>query len=253
MKLNYIKMGEGQALIILHGLFGSLDNWMSLGKKFAENCEVWLVDQRNHGHSPHSDQMNYSLMATDLQDFIMEHHISQPVVLGHSMGGKTAMEYCMKYNEISKLIVADMSPLGHQHRFHAIIKGLNAVDPQSLSSRKEAESRLEEYVKEVGVKQFLLKNLHRSAENSYEWRFNLPVLQREIEQITQWEIEGAAFEKEALFLKGGDSDYINKKSISRIQELFPKSKIEEIEGAGHWLHAEKPEEFYKLVKNFIKA
>lgn len=253
MELNYKKLGEGQALIILHGVFGSLDNWMTLGKRFSENFQVWLVDQRNHGHSPHSEEMSYPIMAEDLKNFITAHHIENAVVLGHSMGGKVAMEFALKYaDKISKLIIADISPNSQSNNFDGIIKGLKAVEPESIEDRKEAEAKMSEYVKEKAVRQFLLKNLHRKEDDSYEWRFNLQKIAAEMDQISSWKIGNGSFEKPVLFLKGEKSDYIKKEDEERIKELFPYAEIQSIPSAAHWLHAENPDDFYKEVISFIK-
>lgn len=240
-------------MIILHGVFGSLDNWMTLGKRFSEDFQVWLVDQRNHGHSPHSDEMSYPIMAEDLKGFIDNHNLEDAVVIGHSMGGKVAMEFALKYpDKISKLIIADISPNSQSNHFDAIIKGLKAVKPESIENRKEAEAKMSEYVEEKAVRQFLLKNLHRKEDDSYEWRFNLQVISAKMDEISCWEVGNGSFEKPVLFLKGEKSDYIKKEDEVRIKELFPNADIQCIPSAAHWLHAENPDDFYTKVKTFIK-
>lgn len=253
MELNYKKIGEGQPLIILHGVFGSLDNWMTLGKRFSEDFQVWLVDQRNHGHSPHSDEMSYPIMAKDLKNFIEMHNLKGAVVLGHSMGGKVAMQFAVEYeNMISKLIIADISPNSQSNHFDSIIEGLKAVKPENIGDRKEAEEKMSEYIKARSVRQFLLKNLHRKDDGTYEWRFNLEVVSREMDEISHWKIGDGTFEKPVLFLKGEKSDYIKEDDEEKIKELFPDSEIKTIQSAGHWLHAENPDDFYSEVISFMK-
>ena len=251
MKLNYKKMGEGQPLLILHGVFGSLDNWMTLGKRFSEDFEVWLIDQRNHGHSPHSEEMSYPTMAKDLKNFIDQQQLENAIVLGHSMGGKVAMEFAIKYpDSLEKLIIADISPESQSNHFDGIIEGLLAVEPSTIEDRKEAEEKLAEYVPQKAVRQFLLKNLHRKENGNYEWRFNLKVIADKMDEISKWQVEDGEFKKPVLFLKGEKSDYIEKKDERRMKELFPSFELKEIPSAGHWLHAEKPDDFYEEVSVF---
>lgn len=254
MKLHFKKQGTGQPLIILHGLFGSLDNWQTLGKHFAENFTVYLVDQRNHGQSPHSDEWNYQVMADDLNEFISDQNINNPIVLGHSMGGKTAMLFAVqKPDNLDKLIVADMAPKRYEPHHHQILKALLAVDLDKISSRKEAEDILSEYIKDFGTKQFLLKNLYwKDVENKkLAWRFNLNAISKNIEAVGEGiEINKSINNLPALFIRGGKSDYVTENDYGLIKEIFPDAEIKTIEDAGHWLHAEAPEEFYKIVFQF---
>lgn len=253
MELNYKKLGEGQALIILHGLFGSLDNWMTLAKKWSEKYEVWLVDQRNHGQSPHSDELTYKVMANDLKEFIESHNIHNPIVLGHSMGGKTAMEFAVNNpGSLSKLIVVDIAPVSYQVHHYAIIEALESVDLNKVQSRKDAEEQLKTKIKEFGVRQFLLKNLYRKSKEDYAWRFNLPVIKKQIVPISEWAITDQAFEGDTLFISGENSDYILPEYGAEIAAKFPNYELEEIANAGHWIHAEAPDEFSKVVENFIR-
>src|SRR5690554_5916227 len=252
MELNYKKLGEGRPLIILHGLFGSLDNWMTLGKKWSENYEVWLVDQRNHGKSPHSEEFNYKIMADDVKNLITQNGIHQPIILGHSMGGKTAMEFAIKYpTEVSKLIVVDIAPVSYEVHHYGIVEALKSVAIRTIKNRKEAEEQLAVKIKELGVRQFLLKNLYRTKNQSFAWRFNLSVLERELEAISNWAISEGKYEGESLFIKGGNSDYILPQYAFEIAQKFPNYQLEEIKNVGHWLHAESPQKFMNLVNNFI--
>lgn len=253
MQLNYKKLGEGQALIILHGLFGSLDNWMTLAKKWSENYQVWIVDQRNHGQSPHSDEFDYSLMAEDLKNFIEEHQIDRPIILGHSMGGKTAMEFAVNYpNSLKKLIVVDIAPVSYQVHHYGIIEALESVDLDKVQSRKDAEEQLKSKIKEFGIRQFLLKNLYRKSKEEYAWRFNLPIIKKQIVPISEWSISDKTYEGDTLFISGENSDYILPEYGAEIAAKFPNYELEEIANAGHWVHAEAPEEFSKAVEGFLE-
>ncbi|MDQ3191316.1 MAG: alpha/beta fold hydrolase [Bacteroidota bacterium] len=254
MKLNFKKSGTGQPLIILHGLFGSLDNWQTLGKQFAVKFTVFLVDQRNHGQSPHSDKWNYQVMADDLDEFITMENIKDPIVVGHSMGGKTAMLHAVQNpKKIKKLIVADMAPRQYEPHHEQILAALNAVDFDKISSRKEAEDILAEYINDFGTKQFLLKNLYwKDVENKkLSWRFNLEAISNNIEDV------GKAIPQDkpaknlpVLFIRGGKSNYVTERDNDSIKKIFPTAEIKTIENAGHWLHAEAPEEFYQMVIEF---
>lgn len=253
VELNYKKLGEGPDLIILHGLFGSLDNWMSLAKKWADDYTVWLIDQRNHGKSPHTDEFSYQLMAADLETFMDQHEIGNAIILGHSMGGKTAMEFSMHAGRrIEKLIVVDIAPVNYEVHHYGILEALNAVKPGELESRSDADDTLKKFIDEFGIRQFLLKNLDRNSDGGYRWKFNLPIMEKEIVPISSWDISDGSYEGECLFVKGENSNYILPDHAMRIQEKFPKYQLTEVAGAGHWVHAEKAEEFFQLVTEFMK-
>lgn len=253
MKLNYREMGEGAPLIILHGLFGSTDNWLSVGKELSQDYKVYLIDQRNHGDSPHSPSFTYADMASDLNEFISEHEIKEPVIIGHSMGGKTVMKFALSYPDLlKKLIVVDIAPRHYPVHHDVILRGLQAIDVGALKTRREADATLAEYVPELGVRQFLLKNLGRNTEGGYEWKINLPVISEKIENVGEGLQEGDRFEKPTLFINGAASGYIKEADKPLIQQIFPKSEVKTIEGAGHWVHAEKPEEFTDIVRTFLK-
>lgn len=253
MDLNYKVFGEGKNLIVLHGLFGSLDNWVTLGKKWAENYRVWLVDQRNHGKSPHSDDFSYQLMASDLHHFIQQHEIIDPIILGHSMGGKTAMEYALLHSDdLHKLIVVDIAPVSYEVHHHKILEALHSFDPNQLKSRNEADELMKKLVSNFGERQFLLKNLERKSEGGYQWKFNLEVLSKNIVPISEWNIREGQFNKATLFIKGELSKYILPEYGLAINEKFPNYQLKEIKGAGHWVHAEMPELFFELVSQFMK-
>lgn len=251
MELFYKKYGAGQPLIVLHGLMGMLDNWATPTKTLSEYFEVYLVDQRNHGHSPHSDEFNYQVMAGDLLEFIERHELEGAHILGHSMGGKTAMKFAQNHPSLlDKLIVADISPRAYEVHHQKILEGLYAVDLNKVERRNEADEILQQYIPEFGVRQFLLKNLYWPEKGRLDWRFNLDVINRTIEDIGE-EINDAMYEGETLFIRGENSDYITEKDHDMIDVYFPNSSIETVKGAGHWVHAEKPKEFLNLVLGFL--
>lgn len=253
MKLAYRETGEGKPLIILHGLFGSSDNWLSIAKALENEYKIYLVDQRNHGSSPHSNDFSYQAMAEDLLEFIQAHAIENPVLMGHSMGGKTAMQFALSNpGTLDKLIVVDIAPRYYPVHHDVILEGLQAIDIENIKSRREAEETLAEYVKEKGVRQFLLKNLDRNDQGGYEWKINLPVISEKIEKVGEAIQSDSSFEKPVLFINGANSGYLQKKDEEQIYRLFPETTIQTIEGAGHWVHAEKPEAFSQVVQAFIK-
>jgi len=251
MQLNFKKVGEGEPLIILHGLFGSLDNWMTFAKKLGEDFEVYIVDARNHGQSPHSDQINYDIMADDLYEFLLQNAIVDPIILGHSMGGKTAMQFAMNYpNHIAKLIVADIAPKSYSIRHRDIIDGLLSLDFSAVNTRKAAEEELGKYIDELSIRQFLLKNLYWKEKEQLAWRFNLTIIDQKIEMLAK-EIENVKpFNKPTLFIRGEKSDYIADEDLNFIKTTFNNSEIKSI-NAGHWVHAENPTEFLQLLNSFL--
>lgn len=254
MKLNFKKLGSGQPLLILHGLFGSLDNWMSLAKHWSQQYEVWLIDQRNHGQSPHSEEFNYSAMADDLLEFLEEHSIKDPFIIGHSMGGKTAMEFAVQHPElVKKLMVVDIAPVKYQVHHYAILEALNSLDLKEIKSRKEAEEKLEKSIDEIGVRLFLLKNLYWKESEKLAWRFNLEVIEKNIIPISEWNISSGKYNGPCLFVKGSNSNYILPSYASQIEEKFPNYELHEIKNAGHWVHAEAPKEFVAAIESFMKV
>ena len=252
-RLFFRELGESnhKPLVILHGLFGSSDNWLTLGKRFAEQFHVYLVDQRNHGHSFHDSEFNYQAMANDLYSFFQDQNLNSSHLLGHSMGGKTAMEFAIQFPErIDKLIIADIGPKSYPVHHHTILEGLFAIDLNSLQSRRDADTILSEYVKEIGVRQFLLKNLTR-GEKGFKWRVNLEVIADQIEEVGKGLIENSLFNQPTYFIRGGRSEYILDQDFDMIKSIFSDAQIATIPNVGHWLHAEQPEKFYELTTEFL--
>jgi esterase len=258
--LHFLDQGAPTArpLVILHGLFGTLDNWQTLARRWAEEAglRVISVDLRNHGRSFHSPEHSYALMAQDvlaLFDYLALDP-SQLNLLGHSMGGKVAMCLALGYPQrLAQLLVLDIAPrFSNMEHQDDIVAGLQAVDLSTIQNRQQAEAALAQRIPQVGVRQFLLKNLYRREDNSFAWRINLPVLTASLAAVGE-EIDSAQpFLKPTLFLRGGKSDYITPEDkLVSIPMLFPNSQVVTVPDAGHWLHAEKPDEVFGLVKNFV--
>jgi esterase len=249
-KLFFRKLGQGKPLIILHGLFGASDNWLTIGKSLSEHFEVYLVDQRNHGQSFHDPAHNFDVMAEDLGNFITENNIAQPIVLGHSMGGKVAMNYALSHpGKLEKLIVVDISPSGYKVHHDKILEGLKSIDLGSMESRKEADDQLAKYVPNVSERQFLLKSLSRTGAG-FEWKINVDAIDNNIGLIVG-EIDGEPNPVPALFIDGENSNYIRDIDFPIIKKLFPDSQVVTIKNAGHWVHAEQPEAFLETLMAFL--
>ena len=253
MHLHSNIIGEGKPFIILHGFLGMGDNWKTLAKQFsALSFQVHLVDQRNHGRSFHDSEFNYDVLATDLKAYCSHHNLKDIILLGHSMGGKTAMLFAALYPEIvSKLIVADIAPRFYPVHHDAILEGLSSLDFEQITSRKEAEIQLSKYVQDVGTRQFLLKNIYRISSNALGLRINLKALRTNVFEVGEALPTTLNFQKDTLFLRGDKSEYISTQDEPLIKHQFPSAIIKTISNAGHWLHAENPVEFYNRVCAFI--
>jgi pimeloyl-ACP methyl ester carboxylesterase len=252
MKLYYKKMGEGCPVFILHGLFGSSDNWFAIAKMLANHYTVYLPDQRNHGRSPHSSEWNYTAMASDIKNLAAEEGLKEIWVLGHSMGGKVAMELATKYPDwLRKIMVLDIGPKEYPVRHRYIIDGLKSIDLNSISKRSEADAQLSNYIDSFHVRQFLLKNLERNNNGDFRWKINLPVIDAKIEEAGKPQIPENPVENEILFVRGSNSNYILDSDEKQILEFFPNATFETIPNVGHWMHAEQPEAVMQSVKRFF--
>ncbi len=251
MKLNFKKTGSGPPLVILHGLFGSLDNWFSIAKELVEHYTLYLVDQRNHGDSPHSNEWNYGVMVEDLLELLDAEGLDSVFLMGHSMGGKTVMNFAVRYPErVRKLIVGDIAPRYYPIHHQVILEGLNALDLSQLQSRKEADDFLASYIPELGIRQFLLKSLGRDT-NGFAWKVNLSVITQHIEEVGKALDEGTVFEGPTLFLGGANSSYIQEKDLPDMKHHFPNCTWISITNAGHWLHAEQPQAVVAEMRKFL--
>ncbi|WP_400192447.1 alpha/beta fold hydrolase [Hymenobacter sp. B81] len=255
LPLHYRESGQGRPLVILHGLFGTLDNWQSLARRWAERFRAVAVDLRNHGRSPHHDEHSYELMAQDVLGLFDQLQLGpETTLMGHSMGGKVAMRFALDYpDRLAKLVVLDIAPrrssMEHQDN---ILDGLRAVELATLQSRQQADEALAQHIPQPDVRQFLLKNLYRREDNSFAWRPNLAVLAEDLTAVGAEVTAAQPFLKPALFIRGGKSNYISPEDkLHGIPTLFPNSQVETVVDAGHWVHAEKPEEVFGLVQAFV--
>lgn len=257
MHLFYRKFGEtgNQPLIILHGIFGSSDNWATYGRRIAqEGFEVFIPDQRNHGQSPHNNIFNYLALTDDLFDFIDDNNIYNPIILGHSMGGKVAMRFALENPQLVKrLVIVDISlkAYGPRPQHKKIIEAMKSVDLDMVSSRAEVDEQLSSLIPQVPVRQFILKNLHRKEHDEYEWRMFLEGIDKNLDSMFDAIETGSRFMKPTLFIKGGDSDYILMEDYGPIRNNFPNAEIVTIADTTHWLHVEAPEKFYQLTMGFV--
>lgn len=266
MKLHTRILGEGKDLIILHGLYGAGDNWLSAGRLLSENYRVHLPDQRNHGNSPHNPSHTYKDMVNDLVEYISENHVEAPIVIGHSMGGKTAMWLSVLYPEIpSAMVIVDISPVGYarisspsplisQHL--NIINAMRQVDLSSVKNRNDIDREFSAYIPFDRVRQFLIKSIDRKREGGYQWKLNIDAISNNLPEIMggidiEKYVEKIKPQLPVLFIKGELSGYIPDEDLDAIKMLYPKASIETIFDSGHWVHAEKPEAFQGVLNHFL--
>lgn len=264
--------GEALPVILLHGLFGSLENLGVVARRLSQTHPVHSLDLRNHGRSPHAPGMTYREMAADVGAYMDRQQLPQAALLGHSMGGKVAMQLALDTPaRVAKLIVADIAPVAYAPHHDQVLAGLRALELSALKSRSEADKALQSYVAEAPVRQFLLKNLQKEAAGGFSWRFNLDAIEDQYAEIlagpnvgeNAGESTGESAEERAgvsggqaysgptLFIKGGESDYIQEEHREQVAQLFPQASLRVIAGAGHWLHAEKPDTFVTLCERFL--
>lgn len=254
MKLFFRQYGEEQPVIILHGIFGISDNWVSIGRRLSEQFEVYIPDQRNHGQSPHSNTFNYYSLVDDLYEFIEDHQIINPILIGHSMGGKVAMNFALENpGKVDKMIIVDMSmreyPARQEHM--EIIHAMREVDFDQVSSREEVDEIISRSVQSQRVRLFIMKNLYRIGQSRLAWRLNIESIYNNIENVFVAVDSPYTFEKPVLFVNGGSSDYVKKEDHQPILQKFPKAVFKTIEGASHWVHADKPDELCKAFSEFL--
>jgi esterase len=252
MQLHFKQLGHGEPLVLLHGLFGQSDNWFGVAPKFAEKFHVFAPDLRNHGHSPHHAEMDYPLMAADVEKFFAAQKIESAHVIGHSMGGKVAMQFALDFPErVKKLVVVDMAPRAYKRVHEPIFAALLALDLVSFETRTQIEDALALEIPSLNLRRFLLKNLGRDDNGKFFWKMNLRGVAENYSRLG--EVLGAKnhFEKPTLFIRGGKSDYVGTSDENEILKLFPAAEIKIIAAANHWVHADAPEEFLKLVLEFL--
>ncbi|HHY86163.1 MAG TPA: alpha/beta fold hydrolase [Verrucomicrobia bacterium] len=252
MELHYQETGTGAPLIVLHGLFGSLDNWAPVNRQLSRNFRVIAVDLRNHGRSPHSPEMNFSVMAEDILELMTRLGLEQSHLLGHSMGGKAAMQLALNHPErVDRLVVADVAPVRYPPSHTHLIRAMMSLNVEALETRSQAESALESSIPDRQVRQFLLKSLARDDSGRFRWRLNLEVLERNYEQLLAAPEGERPCERPTLFLRGERSDYIRESDLQEIRRLFPRSEVTLVRGAGHWVHAEQPEQVANAARAFL--
>ncbi|MBS4013285.1 MAG: alpha/beta fold hydrolase [Bacteroidetes bacterium] len=253
MKLNYKSFGNGPPIIIVHGLFGMLDNWITIARKFENDYTVYLVDQRNHGKSGRSDVFNYQAMSDDLLEFMDTNNIQTSHLIGHSMGGKTIMQFAFDYPErVNKLVVADIGPVQYENKHEMIINAMLSIDFSQQKSRQDVEELLSKTIKSKRLLQFLMKNLYWKDKNNLGWKTNMEAVLENMEKIGEAIASDKPYMGPALFVRGGRSDYVTLKEMHQIKMQFPIAEIKTINGATHWLHYDKPDDFFALVSDFLR-
>jgi pimeloyl-ACP methyl ester carboxylesterase len=250
--LHHKEMGQGPPLLILHGLFGTLDNWQTMGRALSNDFTVFLLDLRNHGRSPHVDDHTYPALAEDVRRFMETHWMYDGAnVIGHSMGGKTAMQLALTYPElVRRLVVVDIAPKPYQGSHHEILSALDSLPLSEIDSRQAAEEHLARTLPDAGIRQFLMKNLTREKDGRFVWKMNLPVLLRHYPDVLA-PVDGEPFEHPALFLRGGRSAHVLPSDEATIMRLFPAAVIRTLPDAGHWVHADAPMDMLALVRDFL--
>jgi esterase len=254
MELHFREIGQGTPLLILHGLFGSSDNWLTIAKQLAEKYHVFIIDQRNHGQSPHSEEWNYEVMAQDIEDFCIQHHLKEIYIAGHSMGGKTVMKLAEMFPaRLKKMMIIDIAPRYPMHH-HQVLKALKSINFDVVNTRKLAEEILQKSIEDIGTRQFLLKNIYWIKDNQLAWRFNLNVITNNIEIVGEAtpNDESSICEIPSCFVKGQKSDYIKLEDEHIIAHLYPNSEVVTVSNTGHWVHAENPKALLELMFNFFK-
>jgi len=253
MKLNYKMFGQGKPVIILHGVFGMLDNWQHIAKTLGKHYWVITLDLRNHGKSPHSEIFNYDVMAEDILDFIEQQGIKKANFIGHSMGGKVAMTLSLEYPEfVNKLIIIDIGIKSYAPRHNFIFKALCAFDISKYSKRNDIENILIGKIPNKKIVQFLLKNIKRDKKSgSFLWKMNLKAIKNNYDKINEPISSDFPFSGKTLFIKGENSDYILEKDKNSIRNLFPNAKFITINNAGHWVHSEQPDKLIRVIDNFL--
>ena len=242
---------SGTPLIILHGLLGSSDNWHTLGKMFGARFHVFTLDARNHGRSPHTDEMSYPAMADDVREFMQQHGLQTAHLLGHSMGGKTAMQLALTHSDlVDKLVVVDIAPRAYDRQHDYIFDAITSLNLSGMSSRQEISAAFSDTIPSETTRQFVMKNLARDDSGAFSWKLNLDTILRHYAEINSALDSAKRFEKPTLFVKSNKAGYITQEDEPSIKQMFPQAQIVGLD-VGHWIHAEAPEEFARIVLDFL--
>jgi pimeloyl-ACP methyl ester carboxylesterase len=252
--LHHKVYGSGEIVVILHGLFGMSDNWKSIAQKLSNHYSVVLIDLPNHGRSPWLERFDLSVVVDRLYEFLTDHWMYEIRLVGHSLGAKIAMKFALRYPDmVDQLVLVDMGPQAYQHGHEDIFKALLSLDVQNISSRSEANEQLSRLIRDEGTRLFLLKNLKRT-DDGFKWKFDLNTLHRDYSNILTAIETTDQFEHPTLFIKGGDSNYLDySKHSALIKELFPNAELATIESAGHWIHADQPEALEEKLRAFFTS
>jgi pimeloyl-ACP methyl ester carboxylesterase len=252
MEFHHRSYGAGPPLIVLHGLLGSLDNWSTLARRWGKYFHVLTFDARNHGRSFHHGVMDYPSMAEDLLQFMTQHGIESAHLLGHSMGGKTAMHFALTHpSRVERLVVVDIAPRTYERKHDRILDALVSFDPGRFTARGEADEALAHTIPEDAIRQFLLKNLIRREDGGFRWKMNLEAITRSYDALREGVGAGGRFDGPTLFVRGDRSPYVEESDLPRILELFPRAVITTVAHAGHWVHADAPDDLFRVVLPFL--
>ena len=242
-----------QPMIILHGLFGSSGNWRSIARRFADRRSVICLDLRNHGKSPWAREMDYETMASDVANFIQQHSLKKPILVGHSMGGKTVMKMLLNnLVPVSKAIVLDIAPVGYAHDHLELLDAMRNTSIRDAANRSDVDQLLARSIEDPSLRAFLAQNAVRSGDG-FQWRVNLNSIHTNMSKLLDFDRKDKVSSTPTLFLGGGESDYMLPKYHQEIRTAFPKAQIDMLDGAGHWLHAEKPTELIERMSGFLST
>lgn len=255
MKLHYKIIGSGSPIIILHGLFGMLDNWRTIARMLEDKYQCILVDLRNHGKSPHDDEMNYEVMADDILELLIDLNLTSVDLIGHSMGGKVAMQFALTYpDRVKNLLIIDISPKKYPPHHQVVIKAIESIDPPSLKDRLEAENSFRRHLgNDESTIQFLLKNLTRLPEQGFEWKACMSILIANYEVLMDSINVHATYDKPTLFIRGDLSKSVIDEDWNQIHNIFPAARLITIPNAGHWVHADQPKALAEVIMELISA
>ena len=253
MKLHYRQFSsEGAPVVILHGVYGNHANWMGHARALADEFAVYAFDARNHGQSPWADSLRVQDMADDVADTITALGLEQVYLIGHSMGGKTAMWLAQQCPElVSKLVGVDIAPVDYHKPVDDVVEHLAEMPLSELEDRQQADEWLAPRITEKFVRDFLLTNLVRDEDGRLSWRINVPVIRRDFGEVTGWPASTGRYEGPTLFIRGGKSNYLLPEHEATTLQQFPNARIETVENAGHWVHSEKPDEVQRLLREFL--